>query len=123
MSWPGAGPIPPTRAGPRSLRVLVVDDDRDTADTLALLVKIWGHDVWQAYDGAAALESAAANGPDVVFLDIGMPTMDGFRLARALRHRAALADTLLIAVTGYADRAHRLLADGVIDQYLVKPVD
>src|SRR5581483_5874344 len=64
LTRPGGGTIPPSLAGPRLLRVLVVDDNRDAADTLAILVKIWGHDARRAYDGAAALESAAADPPD-----------------------------------------------------------
>ncbi len=112
-----------TTTGRGVLRVLVVDDNRDAADSLAMLVSIWGHDARRAYDGATALESAAADPPDVVLLDIGMPAMDGFHLAELLRRQTRLADTLLVAVTGYADVAHRRLWEGAADHYLVKPVD
>jgi CheY-like chemotaxis protein len=118
-----AGPGRRTTAGPGVLRVLVVDDSRDAADSLALLVTIWGHDARVAYDGEAALESVAIRPPDVVLLDIGMPTMDGFHLAELLRRQTRLAATVLVAVTGYADEAHRRLWKGGIDHYLVKPVD
>jgi CheY-like chemotaxis protein len=103
--------------------VLVVDDDRDAADSLAMLVKIWGYDARLAYNGATALRSALAGPPDVVLLDIGMPQMDGFRFANMMRQQARLADALLIAVTGYADSAHRELWEAMFDSYLVKPVD
>jgi PleD family two-component response regulator len=72
------------RAG-RLLRVLVADDNRDAADSMSLLVKMWGHEVRQTYDGAAALEIAAAYRPDVLLLDISMPNMDGCQLAKRLR--------------------------------------
>jgi CheY-like chemotaxis protein len=109
--------------GKRLLRVLVVDDDQDTADSLSMLVQIWGHDVRRAYGGAAALKITAAYQPDVLLLDIGMPGMDGCRLAQELRRQARFKDTLLIAVTGFADQAHRLLGEEAgFDLYLIKPV-
>jgi DNA-binding response OmpR family regulator len=111
-------------AGTRLLRVLVVDDDRDTADSMSLLVKAWGHDVRVAYAGAAALEAAAAYRPDVLLLDVAMPTMDGNHVARQLRRQTRFKETLLIAVTGYGDQAHCLASEGAgFDHYLVKPVD
>jgi CheY-like chemotaxis protein len=103
--------------------VLVVDDNRDAADTLSILVKIWGHDVRVAYDGAAAFALAAAERPDVLLLDIVMPKMDGFHLARHLRRQTRFQDTLLVAVTGYADEVHRRLWEGAFDHYLIKPVE
>jgi CheY-like chemotaxis protein len=111
-----------TTAGP-VLRVLIVDDIRDAADSLATLVKIWGYDVRSAYSGATALQSALACPPDVVLLDIAMPQMDGFRLANMMRQQAMLAGAVLVAVTGYADAAHRELWEAMFDDYLVKPVD
>jgi CheY-like chemotaxis protein len=110
-------------AVPRALRVLVVDDNRDAADSLATLVTIWGHDARAVYDGATALVLAAVRPPDVILLDIGMPTMDGVRLAGLLRRQPRLAGTLLVAITGWADKAHRRLWEGAFDHYLVKPVD
>jgi CheY-like chemotaxis protein len=108
----------------RQLRVLVADDDRDAADSLSMLVKIWGHKVWVACDGAAALEMASAYQVDVLLLDIAMPTMDGCQVARQLRRQARFEDTLLIAITGWADQAHRLLAaEAGFDLYLIKPVE
>ena len=110
--------------GTRLLRVLVVDDNHDTADSMALLVNAWGHDVCVAYAGAAALEAAAAYRPDVLLLDVAMPVVDGNHVARQLRRQTRFKDTLLIAVTGYADQAHRLASEGAgFDHYLVKPVN
>src|SRR4051794_25136378 len=69
----------------RVLRVLVADDDRDAADGLDVLVRMWDHDARVAYDGAAALSMTFAYHPDVLLLDVGLPEMDGFRLARVIR--------------------------------------
>jgi CheY-like chemotaxis protein len=112
-----------TRAGPAVLRVLIVDDNRDAADSLAVLVTIWGYDARTAYDGATAFNSAMTGPPDVVFMDIAMPGMDGWHLANMLRRQARLADTLLVAITGYADEAHRRMWARTSEHYLVKPVD
>jgi CheY-like chemotaxis protein len=74
------------REGPHPhLLVLVVDDSRDSAESLALLVRLWGHEAVVTYDGPSALEAARARTPDVVLLDIAMPQMDGYQLARRLR--------------------------------------
>ncbi|HEY7157217.1 MAG TPA: response regulator [Gemmataceae bacterium] len=116
--------IPHIPASKRMLRVLVVDDSRDAADSLSRLVNLWGNDARTAYDGAAALEMAVALNPHVVLLDLSMPKMDGCQVARQLRQQTAFADTLLIATTGWTDQAHRLLCDEVdFDHYLIKPID
>jgi CheY-like chemotaxis protein len=88
-----------------------------------MLLKLWGHDVRQTYDGTAALEVARAFRPDVLLLDIAIPGLDGCRLAQELRRQAGFEGTLLIAVTGYGDRAHRLQCEADFDHYLVKPVE
>ena len=112
------------RAGRRSLRVLVVDDDKDTTDSMGMLLKLWGHDVRQACDGPAALEMATAYWPDVLLLDYAMPGMDGCRLAQQLLRLPSLRESLFIAVTGYADAAHRLLCEVAgFDHVLTKPVE
>src|SRR5690349_5926146 len=80
-----AGPVPRTGIAMPPLRVLVVDDDRDCADSLALLTGLWGYETRVAYDGPSALRLAAECRPDVVVLDVAMPEMDRFRLARRLR--------------------------------------
>jgi CheY-like chemotaxis protein len=111
-------------AGPKPLRVLVVDDNRDVADSLSLLIKVWGHDVRRAYGGRAALDAAAAHQPDVLLVDLTMPVVDGNQVARQLRGQTRFKGTLLIAMTGYGDDEHCLASEAAgFDQYLVKPVD
>jgi DNA-binding response OmpR family regulator len=108
----------------RLLRVLIVDNDRDTTDTLAALVNLWGHDARPAYDGATGLAIAAAVTPDVVLLDIAMPEMDGCELAVHLRRDADLHDCFLIAMTGFGDEKHRRQChEAGIDLFLIKPVE
>lgn len=110
--------------GARRLRVLVVDDDHDCADSLSRLVNLWGNNVQTAYDGAAALARTVDRQPDVVLLDLSMPKMDGCQLARQLRQQRAFADMLLIAVTGWTDQANQLLCvEAGFDNYLVKPIN
>jgi CheY-like chemotaxis protein len=104
--------------------VTVVDDDRDTADSLVLLMRMWGHDAHAAYQAASAFEEAAANPPDVMMLDIGMPRMNGYELARRLKKIPALKETVFVAVTGFADDRHRRRsAQAGFARFLVKPVD
>jgi PAS domain S-box-containing protein len=107
-------------------RVLVVDDNQDAADSLAWLLRLDGHEVETAYSASAALEGVARGAPQVVLLDIGLPQMDGYEVARRIRAREAPAapGATLVALTGYGqpeDRA-RALASG-FDGHLVKPVD
>jgi CheY-like chemotaxis protein len=119
----GAAGVRSPRAGPAVLRVLVVDDNLDAADSLAVLASIWGYDARAVYDGATAFKSAMTTPPDVILMDIGTPGMDGWHLATMLRRQARLADTLLVAITGYADEAHRRMWARTSEHYLVKPVD
>jgi CheY-like chemotaxis protein len=108
----------------RMLRVLVVDDNQDWADSMAMLLNLWEHDGRVAYNGTTALEMASVCQPDVLLLDLAMPKMDGCRVARQLRRQARFRDTLLIVITGYADHAHRRLCDEAgVDHYLIKPID
>ena len=89
-----------------------------------MLVNLWGHEARTVYDGEAALEMAVVLEPDVVLLDLSMPKMDGCQVARQLRQQTTFADTLLIAVTGWTDQAHRLLCNEAgFDYYLLKPID
>jgi CheY-like chemotaxis protein len=105
------------------LRVLIVDDHREAADTLSMLVGIWGHDVRQAYDGATGLALAIAYQPNVLLLDIVMPNLSGLELALQVRHDARLNDCFMIAVTGCTDAAHRRQCEEAgIDLFLIKPV-
>jgi len=101
------------------LRVLVVDDNRDAADVLCLLMSFWGHDARAAYDGASALQAVGEHPPDVILCDLGLPDMDAAALAAQLGPVPAL-----VALTGYSDDAHRRTAAAAgFDPYLLKPCD
>jgi two-component system CheB/CheR fusion protein len=107
----------------RALRVLVVDDNRDAADSLAMLCKMWGYEVRSAYNGSA-INMVPVFKPDVIVLDIAMPKMDGNKMAKQVREDDAHKETLIIAVSGYHDDANRMLSKQAgIDHYLIKPVD
>jgi CheY-like chemotaxis protein len=111
-------------AAERSLRVLVVDPMQDTADAMVRLVRDWGHDGQAAYDGAAGLELAATHVPEVVFLDLGMPGMNGSELAKQLRCDNRLKRCFLIAITRHSGgwrNGHHSPTD--IDLFLPKPID
>jgi two-component system CheB/CheR fusion protein len=104
--------------------VLVVDDSEDTAESLATLLSVAGHKVRTALDGEAALKAAQEFRPEAVLLDIGLPGMDGYTVARQLRQLPGLEKALLVAITGYGreeDRQHSREAG--FDHHLVKPVD
>jgi len=106
------------------LQVLVVDDDRDASESLAKLLHCCGHRVNTAHDGMAACELAKSHAPDVILLDIGLPKMDGFEVAAALREVTWRKRPFMIAVTGFGgDDDRRQSAASGIDMHLVKPVD
>ena len=109
-----------------SRRVLVVDDNVTSAQSLAMVLKLEGHDVQVAHDGGRALEAVASFRPAVVLMDIGLPGLDGYEVARRLRGDPNLGAgiALLVAVTGYAeDEARRRSREAGFDHHLVKPVD
>ncbi|HEY4541209.1 MAG TPA: ATP-binding protein [Noviherbaspirillum sp.] len=107
-----------------SMRVLVVDDNADAAQSLALLLEAEGHQVSLAYQGASALATATAEAPQVLLLDIGLPDMDGYELARRLRDLPQTAHALLIALTGYGQPSDRDRSRSAgFDHHLVKPAD
>jgi PAS domain S-box-containing protein len=114
-------------AVPRNLagvRVLVVDDNEDAADTLELLLRHLGVQVSVAYDGKTALEEFATHRPSVVFVDIGMPQMDGYELARRLRERFADDSTLIVGLSGWGQEEDlRRGRDAGFDHHLIKPAD
>jgi CheY-like chemotaxis protein len=104
-------------------RLLVVDDNRDAAESMTMLLQLWGHEVACAHDGLSALKVAASFDPDTVFLDIGLPGMDGYEVALHLRELPRGAHLKLIAITGYGqDTDRRRSRDAGIDHHLVKPV-
>jgi CheY-like chemotaxis protein len=106
------------------LRVLVVDDNVDAAESLALLVKLLGHNVRMAHDGPAALQAAIDYLPNVVLLDIGLPGLTGYEVASEIRQQTVLHGVVLAAVTGYGQESDRLLAMAAgFNHHLVKPVD
>jgi PAS domain S-box-containing protein len=108
---------------PAAQRVLVVDDNRDSADSLALLLSLWGHEARVAYDGPAALEAARDYRPGLVLLDIGLPGMTGLEVARRLRQEVGLRDALLVAMTGHGrDEDRRRSQEAGLSAHLVKPV-
>ena len=104
-------------------RILVVDDNLDAAEGLAMLLSLRGHDVATAYDGQSALEKARKLQPDVVLLDIGLPRLDGFEVARRLREEHTSRPMLLVALTGYGQERDRVRArEAGFDHHLLKPV-
>ncbi len=106
------------------LRVLVIEDNEDAADTLRMALELWGHDVEVAYDGEAGLLTARRSLPDVVICDIGLPGLDGHGVARALRAGQDTNAALLVALTGYASADDRRRAvDAGFDHHLGKPAD
>jgi len=106
------------------LRVLVVDDNRDAADTLAMILRIYGYATCVAYDGLAALAEAGAFQPNAMVLDIGLPGLDGYSLAERFRKMPAFSRTMLIALTAYRGEEYRRRSQQAgFDHYLVKPAE
>jgi CheY-like chemotaxis protein/nitrogen-specific signal transduction histidine kinase len=109
---------------PSGLRVLVADDNRDAAESLAALLRLLGHEVRVAFDGIATLETARTYHPQVVLLDIGMPGLDGYQVAQRLRDQPEYRDALLIALTGWGQQDDlRRSQEAGFDHHLVKPVE
>jgi CheY-like chemotaxis protein len=106
------------------LRILVVDDNHDTAESMARLLQIAGNTVRMAHDGEAAVEAASEFLPQVVLLDIGLPKMDGYEAARRIRSAPSGESIVLIAVTGWGHEADvRKALEAGFDRHMVKPVD
>ena len=112
-----------TKASP-GRKVLVVEDNPDTARSMAELLEFWGHEAGIALDGPAALDMARAFQPDIILLDIGLPGMDGYMVARCLRESPSLSSVLIVALTGYDQDVDRLAArESGIDIFCSKPVN
>lgn len=105
-------------------RIIVVDDLRDSADSLALLLRALGHEVRVYYEGAEALMAAESLHPDVMLLDLAMPGMDGFEVCRRIREQSWGKEMLMIAQTGWGQKADRRRAAAAgFDMHLTKPLD
>jgi PAS domain S-box-containing protein len=124
QSQESSPPIEKAKPTVPSLRVLVVDDNVDTATTLAMLVEQSGHDIRTACDGSAVLEAALDYRPNVVLLDIGLPGLNGFEVAKRLRQQPTLKNVVLVAMTGYGQESDRKRSkEAGFDHHLVKPGD
>jgi signal transduction histidine kinase len=111
-------------AAARALRVLIVDDNHDAASSLAMLLRLWGHEVEIAHDGPTALDRARGRQAEVVLLDIGLPGMDGYEVARRLCEIAGMETVRLVAMTGYGQQDDRRRSrEAGFENHLVKPVD
>jgi CheY-like chemotaxis protein len=107
----------------KALKILVVEDERDTADSLAMLLRLGGHQVEVAYTGQIALLLAQRHKPDVVLLDLGLPRVDGYQVVRQLRSKPETQDAFIIAVTGYGSDADRERCKAAgFDLHLLKPI-
>lgn len=117
---PGPTPQPPIRR----FKILVVDDNHDSALSMAMMLSIMGHDTRTAHDGESAVATAAAFLPDVVLLDIGLPKLNGYEVAQRIREAAWGASMYLIAVTGWGQEEDRQRSSEVgLNMHMVKPVE
>ena len=120
----GDGMSTSNTAKPAAQRILIVDDNVDAATSLGLLLKLTGHETQVGHSGPAALELVASFGPDAIFLDIGLPGMNGYEVARTIRSMARIRQPYLIALTGWgSDEDKRLAKEVGFDQHLTKPID
>ena len=124
VSSPSAKSHTTTSPAPCSRKVLVVDDNVTSAKSLELLLTLEGHEVQVVHDGPSVLQAVSHHHHEIVLMDIGLPGMSGYEVARQLRQQPELGNPLIIAVTGYAeDEARRLSREAGFDHHLVKPVD
>lgn len=125
VSVPGPAAVAaPAPSQPRSLRILVVDDDVDAADSAAMLLRMEGHETFTVNTARAALLAVPDFKPEVVLLDIGLPEMDGYEVARRLRSQNGIQHLRLVAVTGYGQPQDRRRAHAAgFDEHMVKPVE
>jgi CheY-like chemotaxis protein len=115
---------PNTSASEPRLRVLVVEDNDDVARSLAMLLELWGHDAEIVDRAETALKAVQTHRPAVVLMDIGLPGVDGYEVARMLRRQEGCDSLMLVAMTGYGQEEDRRRArEAGFDHHLVKPVD
>ena len=121
---PRQAPLPCEQREDRQLKVLVVDDSVDSAESMAIILEMSGHSVRKAHNGPDALRAASEYRPDVVLMDIGMPGMSGHEVAQKLRETPAMREVILIAMTGYGRQVDREQSRAAgFDHHLVKPLD
>lgn len=119
-----ADPHPSSFIPHPSKRILVVDDNRDSATTLAMLLKLSGNETRTAYDGLEAVEMAANFRPDVVLLDIGLPKLNGYEACRRIREQPWSNSVMMVALTGWGQEEDRQKSsEAGFDAHMVKPVD
>jgi CheY-like chemotaxis protein len=129
LAWTGenshaADLVPHDHALSHRIRVLVVDDNRDAAISLATMLRIMGNEAVMAADGLAAVELAESFRPDVILLDIGLPRLNGYEVCRRIRKQPWAQETLIIALTGWGQAEDRRRShEAGFDHHLVKPVD
>ena len=117
-------PPPPPATARAARRILVADDNADALESLATLLSLNGHEVYRALDGSVALEAAERYQPDVVLLDIGMPRLSGYEVARQIRARPWGQRLVLVALTGWGQESDRRRSqEAGFNSHLVKPVD
>jgi len=116
--------VRPARDAESHLRILVVEDDPESLQMMGALLALWGHEPRLVPAGPAALDALDQEIPDVVLLDLGLPGMDGFEVARRIRSRPDGKEVLIAAVTAFrGDEHQRLAREAGFDKYLMKPVD
>ena len=121
---PTAATAPRVPALARRRRILVADDNRDAASSLTLMLQLMGHEVFTAYDGLEALELAEGCRPDALLLDIGMPRLNGFDVARRVREETWGRGIMIIAITGWgADQDRQRSHESGFDFHIVKPAN
>lgn len=107
-----------------SLRILIIDDNKDLATLLCLLLELMGHNAVSDNTGSAGLGIAKTDKPDVIFVDIGLPDLNGYEVAKQIRNEESLKDVFLVALTGYAGNNDRELAlDAGFNRHISKPID
>ncbi len=105
-------------------RILIVDDNRDSVETMATLIRLSGHEIEMAHDGETALEKAKSFKPEIILLDVGLPDMHGYEVAERLRAIPENKSLVIVALTGYGNEEDRRRAmDAGFDYHFVKPVD
>src|SRR6476620_11498263 len=117
-------PVSPVKPASQRFRILVVDDNHDSALSLAMMLSIMGHDPRTAHDGESAVETAESVLPEVVLLDIGLPKLNGYEVAQRIRNTSCGKSMFLIAVTGWGQEEDRQRSSEVgLNVHLVKPVE